>query len=130
MLIKLGKFIFPMDFVVMDMEEDTQVPMLLGRPLLATGAALIDVKKGELTLGVGEKIVHFKLNTILKQSECESPYCKTVETIVPISSEFIFGCNCHNPINENEMNFQYLDDLDYKFLNSNCELKYRKDKHQ
>ena len=28
-LIKVGKFIFPMDFVVMDMEEDTQVPLLL-----------------------------------------------------------------------------------------------------
>ena len=44
-LIKVGKFIFPVDFVVMDMEEDAQVPLLLGRPFLATGAALIDVKK-------------------------------------------------------------------------------------
>ena len=44
-LIKVGKFIFPVDFVVMDMEEDTQVPLLLGRPFLATGAALIDFKK-------------------------------------------------------------------------------------
>ena len=39
-LIKVGKFIFPVDFVVMDMEEDTQVPLLLGRPFLATGDAL------------------------------------------------------------------------------------------
>ena len=44
-VIKVGKFIFPMDFVVMDMEKDTQVPLLLGRPFLATGVALIDVKK-------------------------------------------------------------------------------------
>ena len=35
-LVKVGKFIFPMDFVVMKMEEDTQVPLLLGRPFLAT----------------------------------------------------------------------------------------------
>ena len=35
-LIKMGKFVFPVDFVVMDMEEDTQVPLLLGRPFLAT----------------------------------------------------------------------------------------------
>ena len=42
-LVKVGKFIFPVDFVIMKMEEDTQVPLLLGRPLLATGAALIDV---------------------------------------------------------------------------------------
>ena len=44
-LIKVGKFIFPMDFVVMDMEEDTQVSLLLRRPLLVIGVALIDVKK-------------------------------------------------------------------------------------
>ena len=44
-LIKVGKFIFPMDFVVIDIEEDKQVSLLLGRPFLATGAALIDVKK-------------------------------------------------------------------------------------
>ena len=42
-LFKVGKFIFPMDFVIMKMEEDTQVPLLLGRLFLATGAALIDV---------------------------------------------------------------------------------------
>ena len=35
-LVKVGKFVFPVDFVVMKMEEDTQVPLLLGRPFLAT----------------------------------------------------------------------------------------------
>ena len=44
-LVKVGKFIFPMDFVVIDIEEDKQVLLLLGRPFLATGATLIDVKK-------------------------------------------------------------------------------------
>ena len=44
-LIKVGKFIFRVDFVVIDIEEDKQVPLLLGRPFLATRAALIDVKK-------------------------------------------------------------------------------------
>ena len=122
-LIKVGKFIFLVDFVVMDMEEDTQVPMLLGRPFLAIGAAFIDVKKGELTLRVGEEVVHFNLNKSLKQSECESTNCKTVETIVPISLKLIFGCNLHNSINENEMNFQYLNDLDCEFLNSSFDLK-------
>ena len=61
-LIKVGKFIFPVDFVVIDIEEDKQVPLLLGRPFLATEAALIDVKKGELTLRVGDEAVHFNLN--------------------------------------------------------------------
>ena len=44
-LIKVGKFVFPVDFVVINMEEDKQVPLLLRRSFLATGAALIDVKK-------------------------------------------------------------------------------------
>ena len=83
---------------------------------------MIDVKKGELTLRVGE-VVHFNLNKILKQSECESTDCKIVETIVPISSKLMFGCNFQYSINEIEMNFQYLDDLEFRFLNSSFDLK-------
>ena len=44
-LIKVGKFVFPVDFVVINIDEDKQVPLLLGRPFLTIGAALIDVKK-------------------------------------------------------------------------------------
>ena len=65
-LIKVGKFVFPMDFMVINMEEDKQVPLLLGRPFLATRATLIDVKKRELTLRVGDEAVHFNLNHSLK----------------------------------------------------------------
>ena len=61
-LLKVGKFIFPVDFVVIDIEEDKKIPLLLGRPFLATGAALIDIKKGELTLRVGTEEEHFNLN--------------------------------------------------------------------
>ena len=42
-LIKVDKFIFPTDFVVLDMEEDHDIPIILGRPFLATDRALIDV---------------------------------------------------------------------------------------
>ena len=49
MLIKVDKFIFLVDFVVLDMEEGEKVPLILGRPFLATSRALIDVKSGELT---------------------------------------------------------------------------------
>ena len=66
-LIIVGKFIFPVDFVVIDIEEDKQVSLLLGKPFLAIRAALIDVKKGELTLKVGDEELHFNLNHSLKQ---------------------------------------------------------------
>ena len=44
-LIKVGKFIFLVDFVLIDIKEDKQVQLLLERPFLATGAALIDVQE-------------------------------------------------------------------------------------
>ena len=56
-LIKVGKFILLVELVVIDIEEDKQVPLLLGRPFLAIGATLIDVKNGELTLRVGDEAV-------------------------------------------------------------------------
>ncbi|XP_073288032.1 uncharacterized protein [Primulina huaijiensis] len=49
-LVKVDKFIFPADFVVLDMVEDMEMPLILGRPFLATGKALIDVKEGKLRL--------------------------------------------------------------------------------
>ena len=42
-LVKVDKFIFPVDFVVLDMEEDQEVLLILGQPFLATRRALIDV---------------------------------------------------------------------------------------
>ena len=122
-LIKVGKFIFPVDFVVIDIEEDKQVPLLLGRPFLATRETLIDVKKGELTLRVRDEVVHFNLNHSLKQLEFDNVDCKIVETKVPINYELINECKIHNSMNENEMNFPYLDVHDVEFLNSNFESK-------
>lgn len=42
-IVKVDKFIFPADFIVLDMEEDDEIPIILGRPFLATGRTLIDV---------------------------------------------------------------------------------------
>ena len=50
-LVKVGKFIFLVDFVILDM-EDKEVPLILGRSFLATRKALIDVENGELSLRV------------------------------------------------------------------------------
>ncbi|KAJ9132730.1 hypothetical protein P3X46_033567 [Hevea brasiliensis] len=48
--LKVGKFYIPVDFVILDMEEDSNIPIILGRPFLATAGALIDVKGENLTL--------------------------------------------------------------------------------
>nr|GFB82522.1 reverse transcriptase domain-containing protein [Tanacetum cinerariifolium] len=48
--IKVGKFYFPADFVILDFVADPRVPLILGRPFLSTTHALIDVYEGEITL--------------------------------------------------------------------------------
>ena len=45
-LVKVDKFIFLADFIVLDMDEDEEIPLILGRPFLATGRTLIDVQQG------------------------------------------------------------------------------------
>ena len=60
-LVKVDKFIFPADFIVLDMEEDADVPIILGRPFLATGRTIIDVQKGELTMRVQDQEVTFNV---------------------------------------------------------------------
>ncbi|KAL0439143.1 UNVERIFIED_CONTAM: hypothetical protein Slati_2397300 [Sesamum latifolium] len=60
-LVKVGKFIIPVDFIVLDMEEDKNMPLILGRPFLATSRALIDVQKGQLTLRVNDEHVVFNV---------------------------------------------------------------------
>ncbi|KAK4260623.1 hypothetical protein QN277_003716 [Acacia crassicarpa] len=57
--VKVDKFIFPVDFIILDFEADGDVPILLGRPFMATGSALIDVEKGELTMSVNDDQVTF-----------------------------------------------------------------------
>ncbi|QHO23741.1 uncharacterized protein DS421_12g366180 [Arachis hypogaea] len=57
LLVKVGPFIFSADFIILDMEEDKNASIILGTPILATGRALINVKKGELTLRVNKEEV-------------------------------------------------------------------------
>ena len=44
MLVKVDKFIFPYDFIVLDIEEEMEIPVILGSLFLATGRAMIDVQ--------------------------------------------------------------------------------------
>nr|GFC67414.1 reverse transcriptase domain-containing protein [Tanacetum cinerariifolium] len=48
--VKVGKFYFPADFVVLDFVADPRIPLILGRPFLSTARALIDVYEGEIIL--------------------------------------------------------------------------------
>ncbi|GJV49004.1 putative reverse transcriptase domain-containing protein [Tanacetum coccineum] len=59
-LVRIGKFTFPVDFIILDMLKDIKVPLILGRPFLSTAHAKIDVYKRKITLRVGEENIIFK----------------------------------------------------------------------
>ncbi|GJZ36752.1 hypothetical protein Tco_0582943 [Tanacetum coccineum] len=59
-LVGIGKFTFPVDFIILDMLKDIKVPLILGRPFLSTTRAKIDVYKRKITLSVGEENIIFK----------------------------------------------------------------------
>jgi hypothetical protein len=64
--VQVGKYFVPVDFVVMEMEEDKEVPIILGRPFLRTAGAIIDVRQGTLTLNFGGEKVKFQIERAMK----------------------------------------------------------------
>ena len=109
-LVTVGKFVFPVDFIVLDMEEDSQVPLLLGRPFLATRAALIDMQKGVLTLRVGNEAAAFDLIKGMKNIDIDKEGCNVIDDVYVLPSDVYNDCNDQSFINEKEMNFQYIED--------------------
>ncbi|XP_008245081.1 PREDICTED: uncharacterized protein LOC103343189 [Prunus mume] len=60
-LVKVDTLIFPTDFLVLDMVEDSETQLILGRPFLITGRTLIDMEEGLLTVRVGNEKATFKV---------------------------------------------------------------------
>jgi len=61
LLVKVDKFIFPADFVILNTEEEENNSIMLGKPFLATARAIIDVEQGELTLRMHEESITLKV---------------------------------------------------------------------
>nr|GEY92227.1 reverse transcriptase domain-containing protein [Tanacetum cinerariifolium] len=66
--VKVGKFHFSTDFVVVDFEADPRVLLILGRSFLRTGHALIDVYGEEITLWFNDEAITFNLNQTTRYS--------------------------------------------------------------
>ncbi|XP_070047532.1 uncharacterized protein [Nicotiana tomentosiformis] len=62
MLVRVDKFVFHVDFIVVNMKEKKEVPLILGRPFLATGKAILNIHERKLMLRVGEETVIFKVD--------------------------------------------------------------------
>ncbi|GJW65621.1 reverse transcriptase domain-containing protein [Tanacetum coccineum] len=74
LLVKVNKFIFLVDFVILEMDEDELVPIILGQPFLATTRAVIDVHKGKLSLRVKNETVTFNIRKSMKSKYSRDDY--------------------------------------------------------
>ncbi|GJZ22115.1 zinc knuckle CX2CX4HX4C containing protein [Tanacetum coccineum] len=72
LLIKIDKFMFPVDFVILDMIEDFRMPIILGRPLLATTHAKVDIFRKTISLEVGNEKVIFEMRRRKRAHWCEA----------------------------------------------------------
>ncbi|KFK29168.1 hypothetical protein AALP_AA7G098200 [Arabis alpina] len=64
---KVGDCLIPADFVVLQYCEEPKDPLILGRPFLATGGAMIDVRKGRITLCVGDLEMKFDMDQVVQK---------------------------------------------------------------
>ncbi|XP_057250651.1 uncharacterized protein LOC130591373 [Beta vulgaris subsp. vulgaris] len=78
--VRVGKNFIPVDFVVLDMEKDTQILIILARPFLHIVGVVIDVKNGKLTLSVGDDQVTFNLSTAVKSPMLEEK-CYSIDVV-------------------------------------------------
>ena len=74
--LQVEKFFIPCDLVVMEMEEDSRIPIILGRPFLATAGAMIEVRNGKLSLQVGDEKVEFRLPQSMASPTADDSCCR------------------------------------------------------
>ncbi|GKE28397.1 reverse transcriptase domain-containing protein, partial [Tanacetum coccineum] len=89
--VKVGKFHFPTDFIVVDYVVNPRVPLILGRPFLRTERALIDVYGEELTLRVDDEAITFKVEISTSGNPTSEPiYSTSSPTLTPFGdSDFL-----------------------------------------
>nr|GEW62440.1 hypothetical protein [Tanacetum cinerariifolium] len=79
-IVKIDKFIFSVDFVVLDMEEDHKIP-ILGRPFLATAHVMMDVFNKKITFEVGNETITFDIKKSMKFSTTKDDSCLSIDMV-------------------------------------------------
>ncbi|XP_015387814.1 uncharacterized protein LOC107177842 [Citrus sinensis] len=105
-LVKVDKFIFLVDFIVLDFEADKEVPIILERPFLATGKTLIDVKTRESTMRVNDQQITFNVLDAMKSPD-EIEDCNFISVV-----DFVVTEKLHSCCSKEEINVVTLEELD------------------
>ncbi|XP_070048682.1 uncharacterized protein [Nicotiana tomentosiformis] len=107
-LVQVGKFVFPTDIVILDCQLDEEIPIILGRPFLATGRALIHCETGELKMRLNnEEIIYNVQQSMRRPSEFAN--CSLVEAVDVILQEEDETLNFKDPLEACLMNLEEMD---------------------
>jgi hypothetical protein len=85
-LVTVNDMFFPADFVIMDIEEDPEAPILFGRPFLTTGKAVIDTAAREVTFKMDGNEVTFNIDDMMSKKK-EKTECYQVDVIEELVGE-------------------------------------------
>ncbi|XP_074293137.1 uncharacterized protein LOC141620069 [Silene latifolia] len=108
--VKVSNFYIPADFVVLDIPEDQQTPIILGRPFQATGDVNISVKEGKLTFEVGGNVVEFSLTGAMSQPMFESVY--SIDMLEDVIEEAKDKCSGEHLVEDYEVLPPILDEVE------------------
>ncbi|XP_070004125.1 uncharacterized protein [Nicotiana sylvestris] len=107
-LVQVGKFVFPADFVILDCQVDEEIPIILGRPFLATGRALIDCETGELKMRLNDEEVIFNVQHSMRRPS-EYANCSLVEVVDVILQEDNVTLTAKDPLEACLINLKEMD---------------------
>ena len=82
--VKVGNTSVSADFVVLELEEESKDPLILGRPFLCTVGAIIDVRQGKIDLNLGDIVMQFEMDELLKKPMLDGQTFEVDEGIDPL----------------------------------------------
>ena len=82
--VKVGNTYVSADFVVLELEEESKDPLILGRPFLCTVGAIIDVRQGKIDLNLGDIVMQFEMDELLKKPMLDGQTFEVDEGIDPL----------------------------------------------
>ncbi|XP_070037075.1 uncharacterized protein [Nicotiana tomentosiformis] len=96
-LVQVGKFVFPADFVILDCRVDEEILIILGRPFLATGRALIDCETGELKMRLNDEEITINVQKSMRRPSVFTN-CSLIEAVDVILEEEDEILNAKDPL--------------------------------
>nr|XP_009603146.1 uncharacterized protein LOC104098180 [Nicotiana tomentosiformis] len=102
-LAQVGKFVFPTYFVILDWQIDEEIPIILGRPFLATGRALIHCEMGEQKMRLNNEEIPFNVQRSMR-SPSEFANCTLIDAMDMIMEEDDEVLNAKDPLTACIMN--------------------------